>query len=78
MDTMLVGLDLPCQAILDNDKTEETYTIRGRSPCSLDIFLKDVALPKTEVGDYLVFLNAGAYNFASDFVSMKKPQTILI
>lgn len=81
MDTMLVGINLPCVVIHDIHgglTSEEHYIIRGRSPCSLDIFRKNVALPQAEVGDYIVFLNAGAYNFASDFVSMKKPETILI
>ncbi len=79
MDTILVGLNLPCQVFHDEDnyKPKEHYTIRGRSPCSLDVFRKDVALPKTEVGDYIVFLNAGAYNFSSDFVSLEKPKTVI-
>lgn len=79
MDAMLVGLELPCKTInpekTDNTNTEK-YTIRGRSPCSLDILRREVNLPKTEVGDYIIFLNAGAYNFASDFVSLEKPKTI--
>ncbi|MBI2145740.1 alanine racemase [Candidatus Woesearchaeota archaeon] len=81
MDTILVGLDLSCQVLPNEENSsrpKEHYIIRGRSPCSLDIFRKDAILPKTEVNDYVVFLNVGAYNFASDFVSLKKPEIILI
>lgn len=81
MDTMLVGLELPCKAIPYNNRdirTEQAYTIRGRSPCSLDILRRDVSLPEIIVGGYILFLNAGAYNFFSDFVNMEKPKTLIL
>ena len=80
MDTVLVGLELPCETIRsekDDKRDTINYIIRGRSPCSLDILRRDVTLPKMEVGDYIIFLNAGAYNFSSDFVSLEKPKTII-
>lgn len=81
MDTMLVGLELFCEAILYNNrdiKANKTYTIRGRSPCSLDILRRDVSLPEIMVGDYILFMNAGAYNFSSNFVNMEKPKTLIL
>lgn len=54
------------------------YTVKGYTPCSADIFRYRVYLPEVKRGDTLVFLNAGAYNFASDFCSLPKIPTEVI
>ena len=77
MDTLIVGLNLPVKALSKN-KDFVNYHIRGRSPDSLDFFSKNRYLPKTKIGDYLIFLNAGAYNFSSDFLHFKKPNVIVM
>ena len=54
------------------------YTIKGCTPCSLDIFRYRVFLKGPKVGGKIVFLNAGAYNFSSDFCSLSKPKTVVV
>lgn len=56
----------------------ETYTIKGYTPCSMDIFRYDVKLKNPKVGDKIVFLNAGAYNWATDFCNLGKVKTTII
>lgn len=54
------------------------YTVKGYTPCSADIFRYRVYLNEVKRGDELVFLNAGAYNFTSDFCSLSKIPTEVI
>lgn len=54
------------------------YLIKGKTPCSLDIFRYKVKLPKIKIGDKIVFLNAGAYNFSTNFCGLKKLKTEVI
>ncbi len=57
----------------------EPYVIKGIIPCSLDIFRYRVYLKeRPKRGDKIVFLNAGAYNFASDFCDLEKLETKII
>ncbi len=57
----------------------ERYVIKGMTPCSLDIFRYDVKLAKKpEVGDKIIFLNAGAYNFYTEFCSLDKIKTEIV
>ena len=73
MDTFLLNIRL----LLEKESEEgEAYTIKGITPDSLDIFRYQVKLNnKPKVGDKLVFLDAGAYNFSTDFCSLKKLKT---
>lgn len=71
MDTLIVNLELPCYTT-SKDKIKKYYMIRGKSICSLDIFRKKVKLNKLKADDYIIFYNAGAYVFSSDFVDEKK------
>ncbi len=54
------------------------YIIKGKTPCSLDIFRYKVKLPEIKVGDKIIFLNAGAYNFSTDFCKLKKLKTEIV
>ena len=57
--------------LLVEGETDEgfRYVLKGCSPDSLDIFRYSVFLDKElKVGDRVVFLNAGAYNFNSNYV----------
>ncbi len=54
------------------------YTIKGYTPCSADIFRYRVYLDEVRPGDEIVFLNAGAYAFASDFCSLPKIPTEVV
>jgi ornithine decarboxylase len=46
--------------------------IKGVTPCSLDLFRYRVYLKNPKVGDEITFLNAGAYNFTTDFCNLEK------
>lgn len=60
------------------DNKGEAYTIKGQTPCSMDIFRYKVWLNTPKVGDKIVFLNAGAYNFSSDFCNLNKLKTEIV
>ncbi len=76
MDTFLLNIRL----LLENESDSgEFYTIKGVTPDSLDIFRYQVKLKnKPKVGDKLIFLDAGAYNFSTDFCNLKKLETEVI
>ena len=44
----------------------------------MDLFRYRVFLKDPKVGDKIVFLNAGAYNFATDFCGLKKLETVVV
>ncbi len=54
------------------------YIIKGKTPCSLDIFRYKVKLQEIKIGDKIIFLNAGAYNFSTDFCKLKKLKTEIV
>ena len=66
----------------ENKNKQETgnYLIKGNSPTRDDIFRYKVKLPKeaVEVGKKIIFLNAGAYNYATDFFGYKKLKTDVV
>jgi ornithine decarboxylase len=75
MDTFVSHIRL----LVEGEKDGGTpYTIKGKTPCSVDIFRYRVFLDRPKVGDKLVFLNAGAYNFTTDFSGLEKPKTIIV
>ena len=51
------------------------YVIKGKIPCTLDLFRYKVYLDNPKVGDKLVFLNAGAYNFTTNFCDLEEIET---
>ncbi len=71
MDALVV----PVKLLVENelkDKEGKPYVIKGLTPCSLDLFRYRVYLKNPKVGDELVFINAGAYNFTTDFCDLEK------
>ena len=54
------------------------FVVKGVTPCSVDLFRYRVYLVEPKVGQRLVFLNAGAYNFASDFCDLEKLETKVV
>lgn len=79
MDTLIVGL---CPPVAKLDGKEEAdlvnYMIRGSTPDSLDVFAQNILLPQLRRGDCIAFVNAGAYSFSSDFVSLVKPSHVFV
>jgi len=58
----------------------DTVTVAGRFCESGDILLKDIKLPKVEVGDILVVAATGAYNYsmASNYNRVGRPAMVLV
>lgn len=75
MDTFIANIRLVIKGELDSGTS---YTIKGCTPCSMDIFRYKIYLDKPEIGDKITFMNAGAYNFSSDFCNLPKLETIII
>jgi len=77
-NSMLDAIIYPLKPLIEEEnETGEQYAIKGNTPCSLDMFRYRVKLKSPKIGDKITFLNAGAYNFYSDFCSLKKPKTII-
>ncbi len=72
MDTFVAHNKLEIEGELEEG---QAYTIKGLTPCSMDIFRYRVFLKNPKVGDKIIFLNAGAYNFTTDFCNLKKLKT---
>ena len=58
----LISCETPCEiSVLNSAETTEVVTVTGNLCSGFDVFARDIALPKAEVGDYLEFSNAGSY-----------------
>lgn len=74
MDTFIAHVRLKVKEEVSPDKGE-AYTIKGCTPDSVDIFRYQVFLVSPHVGDTITFLNAGAYNFKTDFCFLQEIPT---
>ncbi len=77
----LDAIVVPVKLIVEDelDKKEGTpYVIKGITPCSMDLFRYRVYLKKIKDGDTITFLNAGAYNFSSEFCDLNKIETEIV
>lgn len=76
MDTFIAHVRLYVE---DEQESGRAYTIKGITPDSMDILRYKVFLKnKPKVGDKIIFLNAGAYNFSTDFCSLQKLSTEIV
>lgn len=75
LDTVVANIKL----IVDNELKESNkrYTIKGCTPDSADILRYSVYLDEPRVGDKLVFINAGAYNYRTNFCNLDKIEEII-
>ena len=71
MDALIVPVKLLVEGELGKEDGK-AYVIKGITPCSMDIFRYRVYLKDVKKGDEIVFLNAGAYSFSSDFCELGK------
>ena len=85
MDTLIVPIKLliegelrDSQRMKGSEGKARKYTIKGYTPCSLDIFRYSATLPEKKVGDRILFLNAGAYNFRTDFCGLGRIKTEIV
>lgn len=77
MDALIVPVKLLVEGELAKGEGN-AYDIKGITPCSMDMFRYRVYLNNPKVGDDLVFLNAGAYNFSTDFCDLEKLETEIV
>jgi ornithine decarboxylase len=81
-DTLIVPIKLMIEGEIDGESGHgKAYVVKGITPCSTDIFRYRVYFPdsrKMEIGDNIVFLNAGAYNFHTEFCELDKIRTDII
>jgi len=76
LDTILTETKMLIENELSEKETGEYFLIKGNSPTRDDIFRYKVKLNKNiKVGDKIIFLNAGAYNYTTDFFGYKKLET---
>ncbi|MBU2562697.1 MAG: decarboxylase [Nanoarchaeota archaeon] len=76
MDALIVPVKLLVENEFSaNDPDVKPYAIKGATPCSMDIYRYKVYMKNPQVGDKIVFLNAGAYNFSTDFCELEKIKT---
>ncbi len=71
MDALIV----PVKLLVEGEGEGKPFIIKGITPCSLDLFRYKVYLKDPKVGDTITFLNAGAYNFTTDFCDLEEIQT---
>ncbi|MBU1976110.1 MAG: decarboxylase [Nanoarchaeota archaeon] len=74
LDALIVPVKLLVEGELSKEEGDP-FIIKGITPCQLDLFRYRVYLKNPKKGDTLTFLNAGAYNFASDFCELDKIET---
>ncbi len=79
LDSVLTNTKMLVEGELGEHNEGEFYLIKGNSPTRDDIFRYRVKLSKDlDVGDKIVFLNAGAYNYTTDFFGYKKLKTGIV
>jgi ornithine decarboxylase len=78
LDNTLTNTKMLIEQELDEDQEGQHYLIKGNSPTRDDIFRYKVKLNNPKVGDKLTFLNAGAYNYTTDFFGYKKLATEIV
>lgn len=74
MDTFVAHIRL----LVENEKESgKAYTIKGCTPDSMDVFRYRVYLDDPKIGDKIVFINAGAYTYSTDFCNLEKLETVI-
>jgi len=77
LDAHITDIRLLVEGELDDNQEGTNYKIKGNTPTRDDIFRYRVKLRNVKVGDEIVFLNAGAYNYTTDFCSLEKLETVI-
>ncbi|PIZ51818.1 decarboxylase [Candidatus Woesearchaeota archaeon CG_4_10_14_0_2_um_filter_33_13] len=79
MDALVVPVKLLVEGELTKeDSDSRPYVIKGITPCSMDLFRYRVYLKEPKVSDTLIFLNAGAYNFSTNFCDLEELETEVV
>lgn len=75
LDALVVPVKLLVKGELSSGVS---FVIKGITPCSMDLYRYKVYLNDPKVGDDVIFINAGAYNFSSDFCNLDVIETKVI
>ena len=78
LDNILTGTKMLVESEKEENDKGQHYLIKGNSPTRDDIFRYKVKLDNPKVGDIITFLNAGAYNYTTDFFGYKKLETKIV
>ena len=78
LDTLLTGTKMLIDNELKDNENGESYLIKGNSPTRDDIFRYSVRLKNPRIGEEIIFLNAGAYNYTTDFFGYVKLETEIV
>lgn len=78
LDTIITGTKMLVENELEDKEEGNYYLLKGNSPTRDDIFRYKIKLKNPKVGDKIIFLNAGAYNYTTDFFGYKKLKTEII
>ena len=78
LDTVLTQSKLLVKGELEKNEEGKYYLVKGNSPTRDDIFRYKVKIKDPQVGGKITFLNAGAYNYTTDFFGYKKLKTVLV
>lgn len=78
LDTLIGHHKMIIENELKPEDKGQYYLVKGNSPTRDDIFRYKVKLNNPKVGDKMVFINAGAYNYTTDFFGYKKLKTEII
>ena len=78
LDNILTGTKMLVENELKKEEKGESYLLKGNSPTRDDIFRYNVKLNNPKVGDKIIFLNAGAYNYTTDFFGYTKLNTKIV
>ncbi|MFP4524406.1 MAG: decarboxylase [Candidatus Woesearchaeota archaeon] len=77
MDALIVPVKLLVEGELEKGNGKP-YIIKGTTPCNMDLYRYRAYLEDPRKGDELVFLNAGAYNFSTDFCDLETLETEVV
>ncbi len=78
MDTLVSNIKLKIEGEAEAGGGIQ-YSVKGCTPDSMDIFrYRAYFKSPPKVGDEIVFLNAGAYNFHTDFCDLPRLETVVI
>jgi ornithine decarboxylase len=77
LDALIVPVKLKVLGELDKSNGKP-YVIKGVTPCSMDLFRYKVYLDNPKMGDEIIFINAGAYNFTTNFCDLDEIDTEVV
>lgn len=78
LDTAITNIKMSVKEELSEKDEGDFYLLKGNTPTRDDIFRYKVKLNNPKPGDKITFLNAGAYNWTTDFCGFKKLKTEII